>query len=375
MKIATLFLILSFIFPSICFPSTEASLENFVSSWIVNVEGEPRQRILKISKINKSKEKEIVLDATYGYLDQNQVAVQASLTQENPVKLNLSTYFNNKIEATQQSADTFSGTFTLTNGTKKNVTIVRALEGDIPVKKNITIPVFEKPTPGTPTSCAAFLGVWTGNWESIGQTWLWITSVSEKCILKYAYLDNPIIPKTFQMNEADGSKFIIPLKNAFIALENQKENELIAKYSADGRGVVNITTLYKVNTLDGTLEKIQNEQRKKEAIIQPSQEIPEICAAFFGTWLGKWSNGNFEEQRLHITEVSSSCKAKLSYSATRNLSRDFEIAEIRDGVLSFVCNKSTNGTCSFSYQNGNLNASYHNPAGGTNGATFKKQVR
>lgn len=110
---------------------------------------------------------------------------------------------------------------------------------------------------------------------------------------------------------------------------------------------------------------------KPSATINVPPSCEALDTAFRGVWVGTWRQGNIPQQWLRISEVDANCKAKFSYSSNPN-SFGTETAEIKKGVLSFLCNSSTNGTCSFTRVGAKLSASYSNPSGGRNTATFEK---
>jgi len=101
---------------------------------------------------------------------------------------------------------------------------------------------------------------------------------------------------------------------------------------------------------------------------KPSADVPAACAAFLGSWVGKWTRGNIGETQLRILEVDQDCQAKYSYGSSSRIST----AVIKNGSLSFICNSSTGGTCVFEVSGKELTANYSNPAGGINFAYFRK---
>lgn len=111
------------------------------------------------------------------------------------------------------------------------------------------------------------------------------------------------------------------------------------------------------------------------AAIQPlAPGVPPECAAFHGTWAGTWAQGGFRELYLRVVEVKFSggkCAARYSFNDATSAVPAPYTAEIRDGTMSFVCNRSTGGTCVFKRSGNEMWASYTNPMGGTNNGVFK----
>lgn len=112
------------------------------------------------------------------------------------------------------------------------------------------------------------------------------------------------------------------------------------------------------------------------AFIPPPPGTPADCAAFHGTWSGTWSQGGFSEQFLRVNQITSDvggrCTARLSYSSSKSPVPPNMTVEFEEGKLSFVCNRSTGGTCIFRVSGDVLWANYSNSAGGTNSARFSR---
>jgi hypothetical protein len=122
-------------------------------------------------------------------------------------------------------------------------------------------------------------------------------------------------------------------------------------------------------------DRLDAEQQTQSAMIPVASDVPPECAALYGQWLGTWSQGNFGEQYLRVVEVKFSggiCTARYSYSSSKTPIAAKDTTEIRGGVITFVCNSSTGGTCVFKPAGNDLSASYTNPIGGRNNATFRR---
>ncbi len=346
-----------------------------VSPWLVTVEGENRTRILRITGLTQKADGVFHVEAVYGFSDENQTPITAEMSQN---KLVLTTQANTKIVVTQKSGETFAGTFTLKNGTTNGVTLARVSENELSAKvasEQIARAeaIIIKPAADVPTTCAALSGVWTGTWPTVGQVWLWVAEVDAKCVAKYSYGISAKVPTAFKTAEIKNGilQFGRPGGTASFELRG---GELLGRYV--GSLGDNNATLQKVQLLDGSLTKLRAEQAATEAVTRnvtpPAADVPASCAAFFGGWTGTWSQGNFGPQWLRVFAVEANCVAKLSYTNSENVPNVFITTEIKDGVLSFVCNSSTGGTCVFKRDKDVLQGTYSNPAGGRNNATFKK---
>jgi hypothetical protein len=110
---------------------------------------------------------------------------------------------------------------------------------------------------------------------------------------------------------------------------------------------------------------------KIPAITLPGSDVPKECAAFIGGWAAKWEKGGYENW-LWVTKVDSNCLATNGYQKIGVFPSNYRETIIKNGELSFICNRSTGGTCIFTRVGDDLSVSYSNPSGGTNSAIFKR---
>ncbi len=344
-----------------------------VSSWLVTVDGESRTRTLIISGVAQKSDEEFVLESVYGMSDTKQTAIKAEYRiSAKDHQLILTTQADTQIVATGMPDGTYRGTFALKNGNVKDVAI-RRVSGDeisaLRVASSDPSSVIQKPAVDVPAACAAFSGVWSGIWPGAGRTWLWIAGVNSQCVVSYFYGAASATPKLFKTAEIKNSVLTIARPNGATVFEING-NEVVGRYSgSDGS---NGASMQKVNFTDGTLQKLRGEQQSAAAIIRPGADVPVGCASFFGVWTGTWSQGNFGEQWLRVAGVDSACVARYSYRDSNVVPRSYEVKEIKDERLSFVCNPSTGGTCIFSLHGDELWGSYSNASGGTNSGVFRK---
>ncbi|MDP2816462.1 MAG: hypothetical protein Q8O19_07265 [Rectinemataceae bacterium] len=167
----------------------------FVSSWLVTVDNEDRSRTLRISGLKEdspsfSLDAIYNLDAIYGWTDGNQTPIKAELivTAGEKHTIHITTQPGSKIDAVQGLDGIFVGTFTAANGGAKGVTIKKLSENALAETKAQIAegPVVDRPTANVPTSCAKFIGGWTGDW-GFGKRQLWITAIDASCSAKYSY--------------------------------------------------------------------------------------------------------------------------------------------------------------------------------------------
>ncbi len=177
-----------------------------LSSWLVTVEGEDRTRTLRISGASAKSDGTLLLEAVYGWSDENQTPVTASLIQSGQdVKLLFTTQPGSKVATVQTSNETFEGTFTATNGSVSRVKIEKvsdeALQTRIAAAKTRAAGMIVEPGPDVPKECAAFSGRWTGRWPYYSQTWLWVVEVGANCVAKCMSWSTSAVPNTFQSCE------------------------------------------------------------------------------------------------------------------------------------------------------------------------------
>jgi hypothetical protein len=109
-----------------------------------------------------------------------------------------------------------------------------------------------------------------------------------------------------------------------------------------------------------------------EVALQPN--VDPSCAAFHGNWRGNWAQGGFSEIALRVLEATSKndkCVLRLVYGSWKTPIT----VEFSGSTLSFLCNRTTQGTCNIKPVGSDLWASYSNPSGGTNSATFRRAAR
>lgn len=109
-----------------------------------------------------------------------------------------------------------------------------------------------------------------------------------------------------------------------------------------------------------------------EVSLQPS--VDPSCAAFHGSWHGSWAQGGSSEITLRVLEATSmndKCVVRLVYGFWKTPIT----VEFSGSTLSFLCNRTTQGTCNFKVVGSDLWANYSNPVGGTNSATFRRAAR
>lgn len=157
-----------------------------------------------------------------------------------------------------------------------------------------------------------------------------------------------------------------------VAVTEQSDGGFKGSFTVKSGAVMEVTLARMTDEM-----KLQMAQAKAMADFKkPGADVPAECAAYYGQWLGRWSQGNFGELYLRIAEVKSAgdkCTVRYSYTSSTTPVPARATAEIKDGSVAFVCNSSTGGTCVFSFKgDGVIYGSYSNPTGGTNTGVFKQ---
>lgn len=346
------------------------------TSWLVTVDGEKKTRTITIANSTPKSDGVIHLDATYGWTGGNMHPVQAQISQaSSPRQLILITPADTKIIATERADGSFQGTFALKDGTVKGV-VVSKLAGDIQVAAAPTTKgLFQKPGSDVPANCAAFFGGWAGEWPNTGFAVLWVASIDSGCNARVIYTRSTTPPKSekgFTTATIKGNTLTWPRPDGGTTTFDLKDETLNAFYR--GSTGTNSATMTRVDA--GSLATAQAEAATLAALktIPPSSDVPADCAGYFGNWGGDWAQGQ-GRWYFRVAEVRSSgdeCVVRYSYTPIKSPVPAKETAAVRSGSIAFICNRSTGGTCVFERKGDIIAASYTNPAGGTNNATFRR---
>jgi len=106
-----------------------------VSPWVVTVEGEARLRSLRILGVGQKTQETFLVDATYGWIDGEQVQVRAEVSEvSNQRRLQLTTPAATIIVATQSPDGSFTGTFTPKKGAAKTVKLEQVSEQQMQIR-------------------------------------------------------------------------------------------------------------------------------------------------------------------------------------------------------------------------------------------------
>ncbi len=108
------------------------TLADLVNTWVVTVQGDTRQRTLKVTSVHKISADIFQADGSYGWIDANQDKVQLELTNS-PIGLEMrfSTPASSSLTANQQADGSFSGTIAFKDGSAKPVLLRKANENDL----------------------------------------------------------------------------------------------------------------------------------------------------------------------------------------------------------------------------------------------------
>lgn len=197
--------------------------------------------------------------------------------------------------------------------------------------------------------------------------------------------DGALLQAKYGMSDESQGAISAEMKKAAdgrqLVLTTQANTKIIATEQPDGR-FTGTFTLKTGAVKDVSIARLGEGQvlatakpAASNAAVPPSSDVPPDCAAYYGNWLGRWSQGSAGEVYLRIAEVRStggSCSVRYSYSSSPTTTPGKKTAEIKDGTLVFVCNSSTGGTCVFERKSDSLWASYSNPIGGGNNGVFKR---
>ncbi|MFO1264139.1 MAG: hypothetical protein U1E84_12510 [Rhodoferax sp.] len=182
---------------------------------------------------------------------------------------------------------------------------------------------------------------------------------------EFNWLDSkgrPVVGQVLQTDQGPQLLFVTASGNRYKAVQSA-----VGRFDGgytDASGNSKLATIERI-TEDSLKERIEY---IRPTIIKPGPNVPSACAAFSGEWFGTWSVANTGTGTLRVYEVSEKCVAKFISSGNIRLE-----VEIKDGSLTFLCNRSTQGTCIFTVHGDDLWASYSNISGGRNNAVYKRR--
>lgn len=342
-----------------------AELEGrLIASWLITVESESRERVLKIEKLAPLPSGAFQLDTLFGYVDEKPVPLKADLEKKDGVfTLTFTNRFGSKANAILDDTGVFRGTFTDARANVKKMTLVKTSEAILATKAT----PMTQPGADVPPACAAFFGGWVGDWPNVGRAYLWVRAISADCSAQVTYGRSATPTGSTVSATIKGTSLVLPRPDGGTTTFEMTGTGLLGRY----RGPA--------GTNEGRMERVESpaaaaNPRPSSAMVPPGADLPADCAAFHGEWAGTWTVGSIPEQILRIEEIqfsSGSCKARYSYSSSKSVPAT-QSAEVTGGAMTFACNPGTGGTCVFKAADGLLQAAYSNPSGGRNSATFRK---
>jgi hypothetical protein len=118
-------------YPAQAQPASPA-LADIVSTWLVTVQGEARQRSLKVMSIRKVSTDIFQADGNYGWVNANQDKVQLELENaQTGMEMRFTTPANSRVVARQQADGSFSGTIAFKSGTAKPIMLRKVSEQEL----------------------------------------------------------------------------------------------------------------------------------------------------------------------------------------------------------------------------------------------------
>ena len=212
---------------------------SLVAPWLVAIQGDERNRLLRIKDISPGAGDTFLLEADYGYIEENQTPLQAEVTQTNPtIKLMLTTQAASKLAVWQMPDETFAGSFTTAKGKTTDVKFVKLSDEEVKGKAAAAkaareAKIIVKPGPDVPADCSAFSGRWTGDWPFYGPKWLWVVEVGANCVAKCANWTTSAVPNKFQSCDIK-NKVLVYQKTDGAEYYELRGDELWARYVYSG---------------------------------------------------------------------------------------------------------------------------------------------
>ncbi|MBC7608191.1 MAG: hypothetical protein H7228_01235 [Polaromonas sp.] len=108
------------------------TLADLVNTWLVTVQGDVRQRTLKVMSVRQISTDTFQADGSYGWIDAKQDKVQLKLNHsQTGLEMRFTTPANSVVVASQQSDSSFSGTITFGNDVAKPVMLRKVSEKEL----------------------------------------------------------------------------------------------------------------------------------------------------------------------------------------------------------------------------------------------------
>jgi hypothetical protein len=201
-----------------------------------------------------------------------------------------------------------------------------------------------------------------------------VINIDHDCVAQVIYGKNskPSPKSKIVQSRISGGALSIPRPDGGVTSFEVRDNALMGQYS--GPAGFNQALMQRV--APDAVGNHDAEQQDQAAMIPLPEGVSAQCAAFHGHWSGSWSQGGVGQQFLRVVEVRAlgggGCQVRFSYSSSRSPLVATQVVAVDSGSIAFVCNPTTGGTCVFRPAGNELTASYTNPAGGTNSATFRR---
>ena len=152
------------------------------------------------------------------------------------------TQADTNVVATQTQEGQFSGTFTLKNGTVKEVTVRRVSDNELQAILKSTpkrIAMNVRPAVDVPQSCAVFFGGWSGRFNiDQGEQRLLVVDIKADCSAKYSYrtTTSNAAPSAFRDAEIKSGTLSIPCGNDGTCRFESRGDESWVSYSTPHGG-------------------------------------------------------------------------------------------------------------------------------------------
>ncbi|MFT7771792.1 hypothetical protein [Roseateles sp.] len=160
-----------------------AAADPLVASWAIDVEGDAKRRLLRIVAVEHEPGAPVRLKAQIGWAGQRLVPQVVQVAEgEGGLGLRFVTPLGARVDVRQSPEGDFRGEWANADGVVRPVRLTRlppGADGSPPGGLRYISP----PGPQVPAACAAYVGLWQGDWVfgTRGRNWLWVLDVDAEC--------------------------------------------------------------------------------------------------------------------------------------------------------------------------------------------------
>lgn len=187
---------------------------DLVGSWAVRLPGEPVERTFRVMRVEETGQGLPRVVAQFGLRGERVAPIAVEVSRVNAVlTFRFTTIRGATFDVVLSDDDSLRGQVTAPSGAVREVRFSRMAPGEDTATSAALYIV--KPGPDVPAHCAAFSGLWEGEWlfGARGRAWIWVLEVDTTCQAKVAMQRELKRPVGFRLVQIDGGVAVIPGAN------------------------------------------------------------------------------------------------------------------------------------------------------------------